>query len=217
MAWTDPITFVSGAVLTAAQMNVIQANLLAGGPTYTTAAARDTAIPAPFEGQRAYLTAPAAATVTATGATTAVPTGITTVYNGSVWVCTTPVGAFTAALGSTTSTSYTATLSGSPGTNPSVTLPTGTTALVSIGAGMDNSSTSTTIMSVAVSGAGSVAASDDYYLAMRVTAGLYYSSTGITFVLPGLTAGINTFTLNYRVTGSTGNYERRRITVTGIA
>ena len=58
MAWTAPKTdFVSGNVLTAAQMNAIGENLVAGGPIYTTEAARDAAITSPFEGQQAYITA----------------------------------------------------------------------------------------------------------------------------------------------------------------
>jgi hypothetical protein len=85
---------------------------------FTDEAARDAAITSPTEGMHAYLTASTVAA--ATGDTTAVPTGVQTIYNGSAWVCVTTIGASTAATGSTTSSSFTATLSGSPGTNPSV-------------------------------------------------------------------------------------------------
>ena len=97
---------------------------------FTTEAARDAAITSPTEGMRAYITAPTIPA--ATGGITNIPTGIQTIYNGSVWVCITPVGAGETATGTTTSASYTATLSGSPGTNPTVTLVTGTSAIVSV-------------------------------------------------------------------------------------
>ena len=64
MAWTAPNTFVAGAVLTAAQMNAMQANALAGGPIYATEALRDAAITSPFEGQRAYITGSTVAAAT---------------------------------------------------------------------------------------------------------------------------------------------------------
>ena len=76
MPWTTPITFVAGAILTAAQQNVIQENLKVGGPTYTNEAARDAAITAPAEGMRAYLTDP----------TSPAGAGKQTVYSGAAWV-----------------------------------------------------------------------------------------------------------------------------------
>jgi hypothetical protein len=71
MAWTAPSTFVAGAILTAAQMNSnVRDNSLAGGPIYATTAARDAAIPTPFAGQRAFVTA----------------TNVNYQYNGTAWV-----------------------------------------------------------------------------------------------------------------------------------
>lgn len=204
--------FTAGQTLTAASMEDLRGNANAGHSVFTNEAARDAAITAPTEGLMAYLTAPTVPA--ATGASTFVPTGVVTIYNGSVWVCTSAVGAHTAASGAVTSTSYTATLTGSPGTNPTVTLITGTTALVSIGAFLNNSGAGTSIMSVAVSGAGTVAASDAWGLSVT---GSSYFGNGLTFVITGLTAGTNTFALNYRVGSNTGNYEQRRITVQGIA
>lgn len=213
MAWTAPATWVSGAILTAAQLNEqLRDNMLAGGPIYTNEAARDAAITAPFEGQRAYLTAPTVPA--ATGGLTAVPTGITTIYNGAAWVCTTPVSAQTTNSGTTTSTSFTATLSGSPGTNPSVTLSTGTTALITISANISNNGGGYAIASTAVSGATTVAASDNYSIVTAVSTDLVSSYT---FVITGLTAGSNTFTLQYRATTATSAFVRRAITVQGIA
>lgn len=204
-------TFTAGEVFTATDANtyLMQQSVM----VFTNEAARDAAITAPSEGMHAYLTAPTVPA--ATGGTTIVPTGVLTVYNGSVWVCTTEVGAYTSNLGTTTSTSYTATLSGSPGTNPSVTLVTGTTALVSLGAILyANTGNPVMYIGVAVSGATTAAASDSF-------AFIHSSANGIAanrqFILTGLTAGTNTFTLNYRITANTLNAEARSIIVKGIA
>lgn len=178
-------------------------------------AARDAAITAPVEGQMCYLTAPTVPA--ATGGATYIPTGVRTIYNGTVWVCVTQVGAYTQNAGSVTSTSYTPTLSGSPGTNPSVTLVTGTTALVHIRSLVVNNTTNATLMSVAVSGAGTVAPIDDNGLYISVHTANQEHVFGTTVIIGGLTAGTNTFTLNYRVTGGTGSYYARGITVQGIA
>lgn len=59
MAWTTPTNVATGDVLTASRYNnEVVANALAGGPVYATLADLNTAIPSPYEGQRAYLTAP---------------------------------------------------------------------------------------------------------------------------------------------------------------
>jgi hypothetical protein len=71
MAWTAPSTWVAGAILTAAQLNTqLRDNLLAGGPIYATTAARDSAIPSPFAGQRAFISG----------------TNVNYQYNGTAWV-----------------------------------------------------------------------------------------------------------------------------------
>ena len=180
---------------------------------YTNEAARDAAITSPAEGMTAYLTAPTVPA--ATGATTMVPTGITTIYNGSAWVCTTEVGAITNASGTTTSSAaWTATLSGSPGTNPSVTLATGTTALVYLTGTVANSGANICNIGVAVSGATTIAASADYCLEAVTTNNL---SFGKVMPITGLTAGTNTFTLHYLVSAGTGTFQRRQLVVKGIA
>ena len=214
MAWTAPSTWVAGAILTAAQLNTqLRDNILCGGPIYATEALRDAAITSPFEGQRAYITGSTVAA--ATGEFMAVPTGIQTIYNGSSWVSITPVGARTSNTGTTTSASYTATLSGSPGSNPSVTLTTGTTALVSIATHMNNSGGGQSCMSFAVSGATTVAASDTYDV--ESTTSSAYSTVCRTFILTALTAGTNTFTLQYRAGSNTCQVAHRCLTVQGIA
>lgn len=220
MAWSDPGDFTSGQILTAAQMDSVREAMFFGQATFTNEAARDTAYGAGLspitlqEGMRAYLTAPTVPA--ATGGTTAVPSGIMTVYNGSAWVCVTPVYAFTSNAGTTTSGTYTATLSGSPGTNPSVTLSTGTTALVSHQALIKTNNTGQgAVQSVAVSGAGTVAASDNWYIYNEIA---NYVMCSFTTVITGLTAGNNTFTLQYRQgSATTTTVINRSLTVCGIA
>ena len=211
MAWTTPGTAVAGNVLTAALWNSdVRDNSLMGNSVFTNEAARDAAIPSPSEGQRVYLTAP---TVPATTAQTpALPSGITTVYNGSVWVCVTPVGGNSDTSGTTTSTSFTSTLTG--GTTTSVTLVTGTSALISLGASLSNNGSNYTTMSVAVSGASTVAAGDLLSISFFGTAG---QGLGRSVILTGLTGGSNTFTLQHKVTAGTGTFLFRNIVVVGIA
>jgi hypothetical protein len=214
MPWVTPTTVSTGDVLQAATWNQsVVANSLMGNPVFTNEAARDAAISSPVEGQRCYLTASTVAT--ATGGITLIPSGIQTIYNGSAWVCVTPVASRTDSSGTTTSTSYTVSLSGSPGTNPSVTLSTGTTAIIHVALSMSISSTaSTAITSVAVSGATTAAAADNNSLFHNLTNAHYWSRI---IVFSGLTAGTNTFTLNYRVSGNTGTFDNRQIMAYGIA
>jgi hypothetical protein len=217
MAWTTPGTAVAGNVLTAAQWNSdVRDNSLMGNPVFTTEAVRDAAITSPVEGQRVYLTAPTIPA--ATGSNTFIPTGIQTIYNGAAWVCVTPVGAFTGNSGTITgSTAYTGTLSGSPGTNVSVTLNTGTTAMIHLGAQHFNDTSSAYCFTTfAVSGATTIAASDSYAV-LQALPSLQVVSSGVTVLFPGLTAGANTFTMNYRISAGTGNFSARRMTVVGIA
>jgi len=220
MAWTAPKTdFAAGNILTAAQMNAIGANLLAGGPIYATEAARNSAITSPFEGQRAYITG--STETAATGDRTIVPNGITTVYDGSNWVTVTGVGSTTDATGTTTSTTF-GTLTGG-GANPSVTLRTGTSAVVHYAANSYMSTANNaTGMGVAVSGATTLAVtatnnqSQVYYSALGVT---YFGSNNGVFVFSGLTPGVNTFTLNYNSSNATvtASFQFRRIFAAGIA
>jgi hypothetical protein len=216
MAWSDTGDFTSGQILTAAAMNEVREAMFFGQATFTNEAARDTAFGTAMlpivlqEGMRAYLTDPTVPA--AAGNITSLPSGITTVYNGSAWVCISPVASRTDAPGTTTSAGYTATLSGSPGTNPSVTLATGTSALVTYTV-QTLASGGFAGSSVAVSGATTLVASDNYILVSEVTTGITLSRT---FVLDGLTAGTNTFTLQYRTAG-TATYNRRNLVVQGIA
>lgn len=209
--------FTAGQTLTAASMEDLRGNANAGHSVFTTEAARDAAITAPTEGLMAYLTAPTSAIVTATGATTAIPTGITTIYNGSAWVCTTPVAALSNTSATTTSGTYVSTLTGDS-TAISATLPTGTTAFVLMNMRCTVAAVATVSASISVSGATTItaAASAANVSFAQATGGYAFYLTYV-FPFTGLTAGINTFTLNYATTASTVTTNGRSLTVKGIA
>ena len=213
MAWTQPGTATAGEVLTAAFWNAnVRDNSIMGQPVYLNEAARDAAIPAPSEGMIAYLTAPTIPAATA--ATTIIPTGITTIYNGSVWVCITPVGGLTNTTQTTASTGFTDLATA----GPAVTLVTGTTALVTVSGLITAPTTGNyAIMSFAVSGATTRAAFDSDGIMLQSASGTQQGSFSKVFPLTGLTAGTNTFTTKYRVTAGTGTFEGRGIIVKGIA
>ncbi len=218
MAYVTPGTVAAGDVATAAAWNVITNDVIdvdSRFRVFTNEAARDAAITSPTEGMHAYLTA---ATVPAgTGSTsTQIPTGVRTIYNGSVWVCVTPVGARANVSATTTSTSYVNTLT-SDGTAVSVTLVTGTTALVQFHGTGIGSQASSALMTFAVSGATTLAASDEQ--ADRDVVEQIGRLVGLnrSLIQDGLTPGTNTFTLNYRTDGGTMEYQRRNLIVQGIA
>jgi hypothetical protein len=117
---------------------------------------------------------------------------------------------------STTSTSFVGLT-----TALAVTVTTGTKALVSIGSRMSNGAAANTgaFMGVAVSGATTIAASDQY------SAGYYYFGSSInfqpmpyaTFLITGLTAGSNTFTTQYRsLSGDSIAFTNRIISVVDL-
>jgi hypothetical protein len=135
------------------------------------------------------------------------------VYNGSGWVCITPQTAKVDALVSTSSASY-ASLSG----GPAVSILTGTKALVTISAAIDNTTEFDGVyLAFAISGATTVAAQD------ADAAWTYASGNGLTAthsqtrLITGLTAGVNTFTAQgRRDVGGTARFSYRTITVVGI-
>jgi hypothetical protein len=143
-------------------------------------------------------------------------TKISLIYNGSAWVCLTPQSATINTSGSRSSTAY-----GDLGTGagPSTSIQTGSKALVTISAVAQSSFNNFMYISFGVTGATTITAVDDYSTWTReLTAGGGFGS-GIsrTFIITGLTAGVNTFTMKYR--GSAGNavdYAFRSITVVGI-
>jgi len=218
MAYEVPALGTAGQVYTAAAHNILVENdilfaTFARG-VFTNEAARDAAITSPTEGMHAYLTAPTVPT--AAGATTAIPIGVQTIYNGTVWVCVTPVGAITEA-GGTRASAAVGTLTGG-GTNPTVTIVTGATALVTFFCVASNASAGgETLITYSVSGATTFAAGSDDNRAYQQNAAAYASLVGRSFIHTGLTAGTNTFTLSYSASVGTGTFSERSLVVTGIA
>lgn len=112
---------------------------------------------------------------------------------------------------STTSTSFTdLTTAG-----PTVTLTTGTKALVIVGCRMEGISTTTRgYMGFTVSGASTVAANEGRAQELKVTADQFIDQKSFAYIITGLTAGSNTFTAKYKSqTGSIVYYTERRISV----
>lgn len=109
----------------------------------------------------------------------------------------------------TTSTSYAdlATV------GPTVTLTTGTKALVICYTEQSNSSTQINSTSFAVSGATTIAASDAFRFQINQSVANYIYSGSIVKIVSGLTAGSNTFTVKYKVGGATGTFLNRVISV----
>jgi hypothetical protein len=197
-------TFVAAQILTAAQMNALQQQAVM---TFTDEAARDAALTSPTEGMMAYLTAPTVPA--AVGSTsTSIPTGITTIYNGTVWVCTTSIAALSGGSSQTFTTTATDITIG--GSLTSVTLVTGTTALVSYGARIGGDGNYANI-NVKVGGAGS-----GDFAAFNQTSG--YITVGRTYVMTGLPSGTNTFTMSCQSnTNGTAICDDVTLTVQGIA
>lgn len=116
--------------------------------------------------------------------------------------------------GTTTSTSYTATLSGG-GTSPSATVTSGTALMVFINSACANSATNWSLCAYAISGATTFAAND--VLAVIQDGGSGKDDRfGVSNLHQGITAGSNTVQLQYRVTGSTGTFTKRRLQVMGL-
>lgn len=189
MVWTAPMTAVDGNIFTAAQFNLyVRDNL-----NY---------LKTEMDGNPRALASAAGQYPVASGANTIVMRG--------------PVqNVLTTNAGTTTSTSYTATLSGTPGTNPSITVTTGTRCKVWYGARSSNATNGApSLMSVAVSGATTVAASDDYaHMTESDTSSLDEFQFTQMHLFTGLTPGSNTFTLQYKVGSGTGSWSRRELIV----
>ncbi|HEV2778539.1 MAG TPA: hypothetical protein VGX25_03990 [Actinophytocola sp.] len=122
-----------------------------------------------------------------------------------------PITALTAANQTTTSTSYTD-LGGTPG--PQASVATGTRAMVWWKARCWNSTaTNSVLMSIDVSGASTIAASDTIALVNTIGGTALAESQCQFHFFDTLTAGTNTFTAKYRVDASTGNFIDRRLMV----
>lgn len=139
------------------------------------------------------------------------------IYNGSAWVCVTPQSSSATNQPSTTSASFTTLTS-----DPSVSIQTGTKALVTLSCrNVKLGSAGYSYTCFSVSGATTRAA------AGNETNGItnYYGSGDLgndrqshsSFLVTNLTAGVNTFTMQHATTGGT-NYTvtGRTITVVGV-
>lgn len=116
-------------------------------------------------------------------------------------------------VGTSQSTTNTAAYIDLSTTGPSVTMTTGTFAIVTLTAGLENSSANAaSLMSYAVSGATTVAATDAVAL---ITDGLLASNANVRSVssVVTLNAGSNTFTAKYRAGSGTATFAERRLTV----
>lgn len=97
---------------------------------------------------------------------------------------------------------------------PSVTITTGTEAILWIGCGMSNSTTAGGAMAFAISGATTTAPADANSYGYQSAASAGGRSAWIGKVT--LTAGSNTFTAKYRVNGGTGFFDTRRLGIIAL-
>ena len=107
----------------------------------------------------------------------------------------------------TSSTGYT-----SLTTATAVTITTGTKALVLFGAQMKNTNAVGAAVTFDVTGASSSTGSDARAV-IQTSFDQYWSQVSRHFVITGLTAGSNTFTLKFRTLNGTATFDRRNITV----
>ena len=204
---TVPV-YVAGEVLTAADLNITNSGI----PVFADSTARDNSFGGTgektlAEGQTCYLE----------------DSNIVQYYDGSSWATLAPTASAISAVASaqvltgqsTSSTTYTDLATA----GPAVTLTTGTSALVLVISGYtDTSSVGPALcMSFAVSGATTIAASDDFRGALSADSGYNASSIAMLTKLTTLTAGTNTFTAKYRMSAAgTGSFSNRSITVWAI-
>lgn len=194
-------TYVAGEILTAADLSVTNSGI----PVFATTVTRDAAFGGTgekvlAEGQFAYTE----------------DTNTTWFYTGSVW---SPIsGQFattqTMSTQSTTSLTYV-----DLATVTSVTITTGTSAFCTWHAAATNAAANAGIyVSVAVSGATTVAATDDisnYIQTPSSSLGIYFPMCS-GHIFTGLTAGSNTFTMKYRTGSGTASFGTRGIQVVAL-
>ena len=138
----------------------------------------------------------------------------TLVYNGSAWVCITPKSSLDETTRTTSSTSFT-TLTGAP----SVTVQTGTKALITVAGMMVQAGVAGyAFIGCVVSSASTIASS------ITKAAGIYWAAadlgndktTSFTYLETGLTAGSNVFTMQVVGAGATLTIKQKSLTVVGI-
>jgi len=97
---------------------------------------------------------------------------------------------------------------------PVVTITTGTLALTWLNGQVQNTASTNTFMSVALSGATTVAASDAW--ALECDGGAGQANRLCVHRLQSCNPGVNVFTTKYRVSGGTGTFYKRRLIVMGL-
>jgi hypothetical protein len=196
-------TFATGDVLTAADTN---GYLMQGVWVFADATARDAAVTSPQEGNMCYLKS----------------TDAVQYYSGSAWVAVGGTISFNTARNyvatseTTSSTSFTGLT-----TAGAVTVTTGTKALVSLSAVFDNAAGANVVayMGFAISGATTVASSDEYAVGAKLWAspGNFKNKQGAAFLVTGLTAGSNTFTTQFKKgAGDVPAFAERTIVVVNL-
>lgn len=129
------------------------------------------------------------------------------IFNGVAWVSPLPLSAVNIDITPSVSASYT-------NASAAVSILTGTSAWVTLTSqGLSTSSGSTTLMSFAVSGATTIAASDANSVS-HIGASVVGKSR--TILVSSLNAGLNTFTIASRASGVGGLIDRPAITVVGV-
>jgi hypothetical protein len=194
--------YVSGEVLTAADLTVTNSGI----PVFATTVTRDAAFGGTgektlAEGQFAYLE----------------DTNTTQYYDGAAWQSVGPT--FTSATVATQQLTTSTTFVDLTTAGPEVTVTTGTTAYVILTAQVFNNTVDKiAVMGFAVSGATTIAASDDQSLFIRnaLSGGQEVQASAVYKVT--LTAGSNTFTAKYKqfTSGGSAYFAYRGITVIAV-
>lgn len=96
---------------------------------------------------------------------------------------------------------------------PALTLVTGTQVLLTVGAEMAASAAASVYMSAAVSGASTLAAADPSAVVANSSSVFNVSQQSYQSLFTGLTAGTNTFTAKYKVSGNAGTWINRNLVV----
>jgi hypothetical protein len=198
-AVTSVTNFSDGNVLTATALNAVNCGI----HVYADAAARDAAYGGSgertlVEGEFAYL----------------LDTNLIQYYNSSSWITVNLLAAINSAQVLTSQATSSTSFVDLSTVGPSVTLTTGTSAIVSVGAASSPAAQGpSAVMSFAVSGATTIAASNDF---ASYGSDPYVESVSMITKLTTLTAGSNTFTAKYRATSGTATFFNRSITVWAI-
>lgn len=142
-------------------------------------------------------------------------TNLAYVYNGTAWVCVTPQSntvATSQVIGSAAAYVDLATV------GPAVTVQTGTKALITLSTAFNSTQNPLVNIGVAVSGATTLAASDANSVGPFNITALNNGTAMRTFLLTGLTPGVNVFTMKYKSSTAAAStaFLDRDITVVGL-